>query len=194
MDLIFATHNANKAKEISVLLDDKFNVLTLQDIGFTTEIEETGTTLKENAFIKAQAVAAQFNLPVFADDTGLEVFCLNNEPGVRSARYAGEPSDANQNMDLLLSKLTPKSLNEARFVTWICLMINGKIHFFEGSLNGSIIHQKTGMNGFGYDPIFVPENHAETLAQLTLEEKNKISHRAKAFFKMKDFLFKQTFS
>lgn len=188
MDLIFATHNPNKAKEIAALLDGKFNVLSLEDIGFSDEIQETGKTLKENAWIKAQAIASKFDMPVFADDTGLEVFHLNNEPGVRSARYAGEPSNSNNNMDLLLSKLNPAELNLARFVTWICLILNGEVHYFEGCLNGKVIHQKVGSNGFGYDPIFVPEHYSETLAQLTLEEKNKIAHRAKAFEKMKIFL------
>ncbi len=188
MELIFATHNPNKAKEIAALLEGKFKVLSLDGIGYTNEIEETGETLKENAFIKAQTIASKFNMPVFADDTGLEVFHLNNEPGVRSARYAGEPSNSNNNMDLLLSKLNPEEPNLARFVTWICLILNGEVHYFEGSLNGKIIHQKMGSNGFGYDPIFMPEQYSETLAQLTLEEKNKIAHRAKAFEKMKLFL------
>lgn len=189
MELLFASHNHNKATEIEALLEGKFKILTLNSIGFTDEIEENGSSLKENAHIKAQTIYTIQQDPVFADDTGLEVFTLNNEPGVRSARYAGEPSNAENNMELLLSKLNPENYNQAQFVTWICLMYQSQIHYFEGNLKGQIIHNKRGSNGFGYDPIFVPEGYTQTLAELSLAEKNKISHRAKAFEKMKSFLF-----
>jgi XTP/dITP diphosphohydrolase len=192
MDLIFATHNQNKAFEIQALLENKFNVLTLKQIEFDEEIEENGLTLKDNALIKAACIASKFEMPVFADDTGLEVIDLNNEPGLRSARYAGEPSNSENNIQLLLENLQDANNMQAQFVTWICLIINGQTHYFEGKLEGEITRERRGSNGFGYDPIFIPKGYHQTLAELSLEEKNKISHRAKAFEKMKAFLFEMT--
>jgi XTP/dITP diphosphohydrolase len=189
MDLIFATHNQNKAFEIQALLENKFNVLTLKQIEFNQEIEENGQNLKDNALIKASCIASKFDLPVFADDTGLEVFSLNNEPGVRSARYAGEPANTENNIQLLLKNLKDSNNQEAQFVTWICLIFRGQIHYFEGKLEGEITTDRRGTNGFGYDPVFIPKGYHQTLAELSLEEKNKISHRAMAFEKMKAFLF-----
>jgi len=192
MDLIFATHNQNKALEIQALLENKFNVLTLKQIEFDEEIEENGLNLKDNALIKAACIAPKFEMPVFADDTGLEVFSLNNEPGVRSARYAGEPANTEHNIQLLLKNLQGANNMQAQFVTWICLIFNGQTHYFEGKLEGEITRERRGTNGFGYDPIFIPKGYHQTLAELSLEEKNKISHRALAFEKMKTFLFEMT--
>jgi XTP/dITP diphosphohydrolase len=189
MDLIFATHNQNKALEIQALLENKFNVLTLKQIEFDEEIEENGLILKDNALIKAACIASKFEMPVFADDTGLEVLSLNNEPGVRSARYAGEPSNSENNIQLLLKNLKGSKNMQAQFVTWICLILNNQTHYFEGKLEGEITTDRRGSNGFGYDPIFIPKGYHQTLAEMSLEEKNKISHRAKAFEKMKAFLF-----
>ena len=156
------------------------------------EIEENGLNLKDNALIKAVCIAPKFEMPVFADDTGLEVFSLNNEPGVRSARYAGEPANTEHNIQLLLKNLQGANNMQAQFVTWICLIINGQTHYFEGKLEGEITRERRGTNGFGYDPIFIPKGYHQTLAELSLEEKNKISHRALAFEKMKTFLFEMT--
>ncbi len=188
MKLIFASHNQNKVKEINSLLDGLVSVYSLNDIGIIEEIPETGETLKENSFIKAQACAKITGLNVFADDTGLEVEALNGEPGVYSARYAGPEKLAWKNMEKLISALSEKSNKKARFVSWICLIINNKTYYFEGELKGTIISEMKGMNGFGYDPIFVPEGETRTLAEMSSEEKNSISHRAIALDKMKAFL------
>ncbi|MFY8108419.1 MAG: RdgB/HAM1 family non-canonical purine NTP pyrophosphatase [Bacteroidia bacterium] len=188
MKLIFASHNQNKVKEINSLLEGLVNVYSLNDIGIIEEIPETGETLKENSFIKAQACAKITGLNVFADDTGLEVEALNGEPGVYSARYAGPEKLAWKNMEKLISELSNKSNKKARFVSWICLIINNQTFYFEGELKGTIISEMKGVNGFGYDPIFVPEGETRTLAEMSSEEKNRISHRAIALQKMKDFL------
>jgi XTP/dITP diphosphohydrolase len=188
MKLIFASHNQNKVIEMNALLDGIIKVYSLNDIGIVEEIPETGTTLKENALIKAQACFDICNLNVFADDTGLEVEALNGEPGVFSARYAGHEKSASSNMAKLIQQLEPHQNKKARFVTWICLIIKKEIFFFEGELKGEIISELRGTNGFGYDPIFIPEGESITLAEMSSAEKNRISHRAKALFKMKLFL------
>ncbi len=188
MKLIFASHNQNKVKEINSLLEGLVNVYSLNDIGIIEEIPETGVTLKENSFIKAQACSKITGLNVFADDTGLEVEALNGEPGVYSARYAGPEKLAWKNMEKLITELSDKSNKKARFVSWICLIINNETYYFEGELKGTIISEMKGVNGFGYDPIFVPEGETRTLAEMSSEEKNKISHRAIALNKMKAFL------
>ena len=188
MELIFASHNENKVNEIAALIGSSYVVKSLSAIGFNTEIEENGSTLTENALIKARTIYQATNKNCFADDTGLLVEALNNEPGVYSARYAGLQKNANDNMDLLLKNLTPFENKNAKFTTVIALILNGKEYLFEGNLDGKIIPNKIGTNGFGYDPIFMPNGYDITLAQMDLQEKNKISHRALAFNKMTDFL------
>lgn len=188
MKLIFASHNQNKVLEINSLLKGIAEVHSLNDIGIFEEIPETGITLKENASIKARACYDLTGLHVFADDTGLEVEALNGEPGVFSARYAGPEKLAWKNMEKLMNELEAHENKKARFVTFISLIINQEEYFFEGEINGTIIHEMRGSNGFGYDPIFVPEGETRTLAEMSSEEKNKISHRAKALEKMKCFL------
>lgn len=188
MKLIFASHNQHKTKEIQHVFQSYAEIISLADIGFNLEIEENGSTLKENAEIKANTIWATTQLNCFADDTGLMVTALNNAPGVHSARYAGLEKDPIANNAKLLHALKEKENWEACFVTVICLIVNGEKHFFEGELKGRITPEQKGTEGFGYDPIFIPENDSRTLAQLSLEEKNKISHRAKAFAKMLEFI------
>lgn len=188
MELIFASHNQNKVTEIAALIGTNYTVKSLTEIGYNDEIIEDGKTLEENALIKARTIYKKINKNCFADDTGLLVEALNNEPGVYSARYAGEQKNANDNMDLLLEKLADFDNKKARFVTVIALIIDGKEYLFEGELLGKITTIKSGKNGFGYDPIFIPNDFNICLAEMDLQEKNKISHRAKAFEKMISFL------
>jgi XTP/dITP diphosphohydrolase len=188
MDLIFASHNENKVFEIATLVGNKYKILSLNDINFKEEIIENGSNLQENALIKARTIFNETGKNCFADDTGLLVKSLNNEPGVYSARYAGEQKNADDNMNLLLLNLNKKTDRQAKFTTIIALIMNGNEFIFEGELAGSIISEKKGSNGFGYDPIFKPNGYNNTLAQLDITEKNKISHRALAFKKMIDFL------
>ncbi len=188
MDLIFASHNENKVFEIATLVGNKYKILSLNDINFKEEIIENGSNLKENALIKARTIFNETGKNCFADDTGLLVKSLNNEPGVYSARYAGEQKNADDNMNLLLLNLNKKTDRQAKFTTIIALIMNGNEFIFKGELAGSIISEKKGSNGFGYDPIFKPNGYNNTLAQLDITEKNKISHRALAFKKMIDFL------
>jgi XTP/dITP diphosphohydrolase len=188
MDLIFASHNENKVFEIANLVGNKYKILSLNDINFKEDIIENGSTLQENALIKARTIFNETGKNCFADDTGLLVKSLNNEPGVYSARYAGEQKNADDNMNLLLLNLNNKTDRQAKFTTIIALIMNGYEFIFEGELAGSIILEKKGSNGFGYDPIFKPNGYINTLAQLDITEKNKISHRALAFKKMIDFL------
>ncbi|MFZ4799363.1 MAG: RdgB/HAM1 family non-canonical purine NTP pyrophosphatase [Bacteroidia bacterium] len=188
MEIIFASHNQNKVTEISALIGTNYTVKSLTEIGYHEEIIEDGKTLKENALIKARTIYKKTNKNCFADDTGLLVAALNNEPGVYSARYAGEQKNANDNMNLLLKNLTNFDNKNARFVTIIALIIDGKEYLFEGELLGQITDTKTGKNGFGYDPIFIPNGFNISLAEMDLQEKNKISHRAKAFERMISFL------
>jgi XTP/dITP diphosphohydrolase len=188
MDLIFASHNENKVFEIANLVGNKYKILSLNDINFKEDIIENGSTLQENALIKARTIFNETGKNCFADDTGLLVKSLNNEPGVYSARYAGEQKNADDNMNLLLLNLNNKTDRQAKFTTIIALIMNGYEFIFEGELAGSIILEKKGSNGFGYDPIFKPNGYINTLAQLDITEKNKISHRALAFKKMNDFL------
>jgi len=194
MNLIFATNNIHKAKEIQQLIGVSFTIKTLHEIGCDDDIVENGKTLKENASIKSNFVFEKYKLNCFADDTGLIVDALNGEPGVYSARYAGEQKNADDNMNLLLKNLKNKAIRKASFVTVISLKINKKEYFFEGELKGEIGFDKKGEKGFGYDPIFIPEGYANTLAELSLEEKNKISHRAIAFNQLRDFLKQENIS
>ena len=188
MKLVFATHNSNKAKEIQSLLLDDFQILTLTEINCLNEIPETAETLEGNSLLKAQFVSDNFNLNCFADDTGLEIVALNGKPGVYSARYAGVDKNAEANMNLVLSELENESNRKAQFRTVITLILNEKTVLFEGIVKGEICTEKRGTDGFGYDPIFIPEGQSKTFAEMTLAEKNQQSHRARAFEKMIEFL------
>ena len=188
MKLIFATHNRNKALEIQKFLPDNFQVLTLDDIGFHEEIPENESTIEGNSAFKAQFIYQNFKLNCFADDTGLEIESLNGRPGVHSARYAGGEKNSDANINLVLKELNGNQNRNARFKTVIALIIEGEQFQFEGIVNGTIIEEKRGVNGFGYDPIFIPENESKTFAEMDLIEKNKFSHRARALEKMIAFL------
>jgi len=187
MKLIFATHNSNKVKEILPLIGDN-ELSSLEDIGFHNEIEETGKTLEENALIKVRFIYDKFNENCFADDTGLEVECLDGAPGVYSARFAGKQKNAEDNMDKLLDLLKNKPNRKAQFRTIIALIIDGKEYVFEGIVKGEILEKKRGNKGFGYDPVFLPEKYDQSFAELPFNEKNKISHRALALKKLNKFL------
>ena len=189
-DIVFATNNEHKLYEVSQLLGDKYNVIGLKDIGCTEEIPETADTLEGNALLKAKYVFDKFGKNCFSDDTGLEVEVLNNAPGVYSARYAGEEKSAEANMNKLLLELQNKTNRNARFRTVVALIIDGAEHLFEGEVKGSIIEEKRGDEGFGYDPIFIPDGYTKTFAELPLAEKNTISHRARAVKKLVVFLEK----
>lgn len=189
MDLVFATHNTNKLKEIQTLLKNtQFNIKGLQQIGCTEEIPETGNTLEENALIKARYVYKKYNINCFSDDTGLEIDALNGEPGVYSARYAGDVCNADDNINKVLQNLNDVSIRTARFKTVIALILEGKEFTFEGVVEGTITLTRQGEKGFGYDPIFKPNGYSLTFAEMSLEEKNKISHRGKATEKFSAFL------
>lgn len=188
MKLVFATHNPNKLKEIQQLVPEFIELVSLDTIGCTEEIPETAKTLEGNAKIKADYVTKNYKLPCFADDTGLLVNSLNGEPGIYSARYAGPQNDSQANMTKLLSNLIGKNDRSAHFKTVIALNLNGETHIFEGIIDGEIIEDKKGKNGFGYDPIFVPNGYNETFAQLPLSVKNDISHRGQAFKKLIAYL------
>ncbi|SMG20881.1 XTP/dITP diphosphohydrolase [Marivirga sericea] len=188
MKLCFATNNANKIKEVSHLLGVEFQLLSLQDIGCHEELREDQSTLEGNAQQKAAYVFDNYNISCFADDTGLEVEALNSEPGVFSARYAGPQRSDEDNMALLLERLDASPNRQARFRTVICAFIGDQKHFFEGIVEGEIASAHNGDEGFGYDPIFIPNGYSQTFAQMSLEEKNKISHRSIAVRKLVDFL------
>lgn len=188
MNLIFATQNKNKAQEINQLLPSHFNVQTLTEIGCLADIPETAATLEGNASLKSAFVHKTYQVNCFADDTGLEIEALKGEPGVLSARYAGEDKDSDANMDKVLLLLRDNKNRKARFRTVISLIIDGKEHLFEGIVNGSITKEKSGENGFGYDPIFQPEGYDITFSEMNIEEKNKISHRGKAVQELISFL------
>ena len=193
MKLCFATNNKHKLKEIQALLGDQFELVTLQDIGCDTDIPEPFDTISENSLGKARYIYDHYRIDCFADDTGLIVDALNGEPGVRSARYAGEQRSSQDNIDLLLKKLSSHENRHARFLTVITLVANGAYHQFEGSVDGEIIVDQRGTNGFGYDPVFVPDGLEQTFAEMTLEEKSNLSHRARAFAKLVHFLRQTTF-
>lgn len=188
MQIIFATQNSNKVKEIQSQLDKEFQILSLLDLNYTDELEETQETLDGNALQKARFVSEKFKCNCFADDTGLEIKSLNNEPGVYSARYAGEAKDFDANMNKVLEKLDGKKDRSARFRTVIALILNGKEYCFEGVCEGEITRTKVGDKGFGYDPIFKPIGYEKTFAEMTLEQKSQISHRGLAVNKLVDFL------
>jgi XTP/dITP diphosphohydrolase len=188
MELIFATHNKNKLIEIQVLMPSHVKLLSLTDIGLHDEIPETASTISGNAILKTSYVRQRFDLPVFADDTELLVSSLNNEPGVHTARYAGEQKDNNANIDLLLTNLGRMQDRNARFVTVIALGSQGGDCLFEGICSGKITHERHGEQGFGYDSIFIPDGYDKTFAQMTLTEKGAVSHRAKALQKLIEYL------
>ena len=188
MELIFATHNQNKVEEITAILPPVIEIKSLRDINFKNEIPETSESLQGNALIKARTIFNQFKRNCFADDTGLEVEVLDGDPGVLSARYAGNQNIAIDNIKKLLRKLKNHDNRKAQFRTVIALIYDRNEYFFEGIVKGKIIREAKGNNGFGYDPIFQPENYFLSFAQLDKEEKNKISHRAKAFRKLINFL------
>ncbi|SFT68627.1 XTP/dITP diphosphohydrolase [Lishizhenia tianjinensis] len=190
MELIFSTQNQNKANEIQKLVPEGITIKTLKDINCADDIPETQDTLQGNALQKARYVHEKFGVNCFADDTGLEIEALNMEPGVYSARYAGPERSDDNNMQKVLDLLADKSNRNARFRTAVALIINGEEHLFEGIVNGEIRTAKSGDQGFGYDPIFEPENAGKTFAEMSTEEKNSMSHRARAFAKMTDFLAK----
>ena len=186
--LVFVTNNAHKLEEISQILGNKIDLLSLKDINCQEDIPETADTLEGNAFQKASYIHQKYGYDCFADDTGLEVEALNGEPGVFSARYAGSGHDSEANMQKLLQNLNGKTNRKAQFRTAICLIMNGEEHLFEGIVKGEIIGEKRGGAGFGYDPIFVPEGHELTFAELGNDIKNTISHRARAVEKLCQFL------
>jgi XTP/dITP diphosphohydrolase len=186
--LVFATHNPNKAREVQQMLGEAYIIKTLTDIGCHEPIPETAETLEGNARIKAMHVVEQFGLDCFADDTGLEVDALNGKPGVRTARYAGEDADAAQNMAKLLDALGGTAERSAQFRTSICLVRGGVIERVEGICKGRIADQRSGAEGFGYDPVFIPEGETRTFAEMDSAEKNAISHRGIAIRRMVETL------
>ena len=188
MTLIFATHNPNKVREIQELLPDHIQIKSLSDLNYHEEIIEDGNTIEANAAIKATKVSKLFNLPCFADDTGLEVDALNGEPGVKSARYSGESKDDEANKKKLLSNLLHKTDRSARFKTVIVFKDGDKEMSFTGICEGEITTKASGVGGFGYDPIFKPKGYSQTFAEMSSSEKNKISHRSLAFKKLIAFL------
>lgn len=188
MKLVFATNNLNKLAEVQKMLPNSIELLSLKDIDCFDDIEETATTLEGNAKIKANYITEKFGYNCFADDTGLEVEALNGEPGVYSARYAGEPANAENNMQKLLTELNHKTDRSAQFRTSICLNLDGKQFLFDGVCKGIILTSKQGEQGFGYDPIFQPEGYNKSFAEMTSEEKNKISHRGLAIQQLVVFL------
>ncbi len=188
MKLVFATNNLNKLKEVQEMLPSSIELLSLKDINCFDEIEETETTLEGNAHLKADYITKKFGFNCFADDTGLEVESLGGKPGVYSARFAGEPSNSENNMQKLLVDLETKTNRKAQFRTAVSLNINEKKFLFEGICTGEILRKKQGEKGFGYDPIFKPEGFNQSFAKMTSEEKNKISHRGIAIEKLVKFL------
>ena len=186
--IVFATNNAHKLEEVRAIVSGEVHIVSLSDIGCCADIPETADTLDGNALQKANYIKEHFGYDCFADDTGLEVDVLNGEPGVRSARYAGDAHDSNANIEKLLLALKGLSNRKARFRTVIALILNGQTEFFEGIINGQIIEKRRGRTGFGYDPVFVPDGYSETFAELGADIKNRISHRALAARKLAERL------
>lgn len=186
--ICFATNNLHKLEEVRSVLGSDFSVLSLDEIECREELPETGDTLEANAHQKARYLLDHYNQPCFADDTGLEVEALNNAPGVYSARYAGLQRNSEDNIDLLLKNLADKENRKARFRTVICWVSEKETHYFEGIVEGEIIKERKGTKGFGYDPVFVPTGYSKTFAEMTMEEKNALSHRSRAVSKLVKFL------
>lgn len=190
MKIVFASNNKNKIEEIQSMLPKSIQIVSLESIGCFEDIPETATTIEGNAILKANYITQKYGFDCFADDTGLEVDSLDGQPGVYSARYAGEQRNADENMNKLLENLSDKLNRKAQFKTVIALNLDGKQHLFTGIAEGEITLQKKGLEGFGYDPIFKPNGFENTFAELTLEIKNKISHRGKATKMLLEFLQK----
>ena len=188
MKLIFASNNPNKLKEIKKIIPTKIKLLNLRDIKCFDDIPENEKTIEKNAIFKANFIHVKFNVNVFSDDTGLEVSALNGEPGVYSARYAGDEKNTEKNIEKLLFKMRNIKFRKARFKTVIALYLNKNLHLFEGIVNGEILNHKKGLNGFGYDCIFKPNGYDKSFGELPLEIKNRISHRAIATKKLINFL------
>jgi len=188
MKIVFATNNPNKLKEIQSLIPKEIEIISLKEIGCNEDIPETGDTLEANAFQKAHYIKDNFNYDCFADDTGLEIDELNGDPGVYSARYAGRERNANANMNKVLNELKGKKNRKAQFRTAIALILKGEEHLFEGKVEGYISKDKQGNEGFGYDPIFIPENNIRSFAQMSMQEKGAISHRGRAVKKLVTYL------
>ncbi len=192
MKIVFVTNNQHKLDEIKNILGQEFNIVSLNDIGCHDDIPETGDTLEENASQKSNYIASRYALDCFADDTGLEVDALGGQPGVHSARYAEETDhDSQANMAKLLDKLGNNNNRKARFRTVISLIVHGKEHRFEGIVEGRIAHQPSGVRGFGYDPVFIPDGYDKSFAELGDEVKNQISHRARAVRKLAEHIKQQ---
>lgn len=185
--LVFATNNQHKLIEVQAMINGSFQLQSLNDIGCRDDIPETADTLEGNAALKSAYIVERYGLDCFADDSGLEVEALNNAPGVYSARYSGS-RDMEQNMRLLLANLAKHANRKARFRTVISLRLAGEHYLFEGIVHGYITTEEQGMNGFGYDPIFIPQGYSKTFAEMTAEEKNKISHRYQAMQQLISFL------
>ena len=190
-ELVFATNNSYKTKEISAMLECLYKVLNLMDIGCTADIPETGSTFAENATLKSRFVVDHYGLDCFADDSGLEIEALNAEPGIYSARYSGNKNDQ-ENLELVLEKMKGITNRRANFRTVVSLISNGKVHLFEGIVHGNIREIPSGEQGFGYDPIFEPLGYEQTFAEMSMTEKNAISHRALAVQKLIAFLREQS--
>ena len=188
INLIFDTSNQNKVLEIQKILPKKFNIKSLKDLNYFEDVPENENTIEGNAVFKAKYIYKKFNINVFADDTGLEVEALNGEPGVHSARYAGKTRNSEKNIKKLLKNLKNIKNRNARFKTVIALIIDNKLHTFSGIVEGYILGSPKGNNGFGYDPIFCPNGFDKSFAELTLKEKNLISHRSLAMKKLIDFI------
>jgi XTP/dITP diphosphohydrolase len=184
MNIVFATNNSNKIKEVQALLPSYIKLVRLEEIGCVEDIPETQDTIEGNAIQKADYIKTHYGLDCFADDTGLEVMALDGAPGVYSARYAGPQRNADDNMNLLLSELASKDNRSARFKTVIAMHFQGEFITFEGICEGEITKSKTGTEGFGYDPIFQPKSFEKTFAEISLDEKNRIGHRGKAVSKL----------
>jgi XTP/dITP diphosphohydrolase len=190
--LVFATNNAHKLEEVQAKAGDQIKLLSLDDIGCHDDIEETGLTFNENASIKSRYIYERYSLNCFGDDSGLEIDALNNEPGIYSARYAGKHGNHEANMDKVLEKLNGNANRKARFRTVISLMWNGEEYLFEGTVPGTIRNERCGTAGFGYDPIFQPDGYDITFAEMSMDEKNSISHRGRAVDELIAFLNTQT--
>ncbi len=194
MQIIFATNNSHKLKEIRHIIGTSFELLSLEDLKIDDDIPENEPTLEGNALFKARYIHQTTGMNVFADDTGLEIEALNGQPGVFSARFAGENKDSNANIEKVLTLLGKNENRKARFRTVIALIFNGQEYLFEGIVTGNIIGERKGKEGFGYDPVFMPEGKNLTFAEMGLDEKNTMSHRSRAFEKLREFLSQYTIS
>ncbi len=189
--LVFATNNAHKLRELGEILKGEFTLLSLNDVSCTDDIPETGDTLEANASQKSRYIWDRYQLDCFSDDTGLEIAALNNEPGVHSARYAGEGRNSEDNIEKVLSKLSGENNRKACFRCVISLIIRGNEYLFEGQVDGEILPERKGVSGFGYDPIFLPDGYTQSFAEMNADLKNSISHRGRAVQKLVRFLLEE---